>query len=133
GDVARPDGRLSPAPGYLWRHARAAVASGPPRRIPARETWLGDGPVGRRRHGWPDPRPDPRGLADRELQLALGFLYQPPGRHPHLHRPFRLPASQRAAKGTLLRLVWLPHARRGHWRIPDDARSGRATGVVRFT
>ena len=41
----------------------------------------GHGDLGRRHHDRPDHRPDARRLADRDLQLALGLLRQPAGRH----------------------------------------------------
>ena len=68
---------------------------------PQGEARPGDGDVGHRRHGRPDPGPDAGRLADRELQLALGLLHQPADRHPGLPRPVGLsharPRSPRAA------------------------------------
>ena len=70
---------------------------------PARAARPGDGDLGRGRHGRADPRADARRLADRELQLALGVLHQPAGRHPRLprrhglRRPRRRSATARAS------------------------------------
>ena len=94
-----PDGPVPAAAGPLRRRARAAVAGGPARHLAAREARLGHGAVGRRRHGRPDPGPDPRRLAHRELQLALGVLRQRAGGHPHHHGPGR-PSCARATGAT---------------------------------
>ena len=53
---------------------------------PSRTTRPRDGGVGHRRHGRADLRTDARRLADRQLQLALGVLHQPAGRHHRLLR-----------------------------------------------
>ena len=67
--------------GVFGAGAGAAVAGGAARHLSAREARLGDGDLGRRRDGRPDPRADARRLADRVLQLALGVLHQPAVRH----------------------------------------------------
>ena len=86
GDRRWPRSSLPPAAGRVRRRPGAAVAGGAARHLPAREARPGDGDVGRRRDGRPDPRPDAGRLADRRLQLALGVLHQPAGRHSGLPR-----------------------------------------------
>ena len=94
------DGPVPAAAGRLRRGPGAAVAGRPARHLAAREARLGHGAVGRGRHGRPDPGADAGRLADRELQLALGVLRQPAGRHPHLHGPDDLPARERPARAS---------------------------------
>jgi hypothetical protein len=65
----------------------------------ARRPRPGHGDVGRRHHGRPDHRPDAGRLADRKLQLALGVLHQPAGRHRRLPRLRRLSAGACPASG----------------------------------
>ena len=85
-------GAVPPAAGRVRRGDRAAVADLPARHQPEGAARLGDGHLGRRHHGRADHRADAGRLADRQLQLALGVLHQPAGRHPRLPRHGRLPA-----------------------------------------
>ena len=73
--------RLPHHPGRDRRRAAAAVAGGAARGVPAAGSRQGDGLLGPRHRRRADPRPGARRLADRQLQLALGLLHQPPGRH----------------------------------------------------
>ncbi len=85
--VAARNGALSSRARRVRRAACADVAIGAARLLSEGEARLGDGDVGRRRHGRSDPRPDARRLAHRKLQLALGVLHQRADRHHHVSRP----------------------------------------------
>ena len=74
-------GRLPADPGRDRRRDAAAVAGGPPRSVPAARSRPGHGLLGPRHRRRADPRAGARRLADRHLQLALGVLHQPAGRH----------------------------------------------------
>ena len=80
-------------PGTVRRRADPDVAGGAARHQPALAARAGDGDLGDGRHHRPDPRPRARGLAHRELQLALGLLHQRALRDPvvprHPHRSCR--------------------------------------------
>ena len=64
------------------------------------------------------------GWLTETLQLALGVLHQPAGRHPGLPRLRRLPAADRAAAARL-RLLRLRHAVARRRRAAADARPRR--------
>ena len=85
--------------------------------------------LGRRHHGRADHRPDARRLADRELQLALGVLHQPAGRHHRLPRHGRLSAGHRQAAARL-RFLRLRHAVARRRRAAADARPRRRGRLV---
>ena len=63
------------------RRAAAALAGGAARSLPAAGARQGHGLLGTRHRRRADSRPRARRLADRQLQLALGVLHQPAGRH----------------------------------------------------
>ena len=63
------------------RRDAAAVAGGAARGVPAAGARQGDGLLGPRHRRRADSRAGARRLADRQLQLALGLLHQPAGRH----------------------------------------------------
>ena len=73
--------------------------------VPARGSRQGDGLLGTRHRRRADSRPGARRLADRQLQLALGVLHQPAGRHRvdrhdaavHLRSAVPAAASRRAS------------------------------------
>ena len=119
--------------GAVRRGARAAVAVRAARHLSAGAPGLRDGAVGRARDGRPDPRPDARRLADRELQLALGLLHQPADRHrsPSSASPAFLPETERNAGA---KLDWFgfgtlePRDR----RAAGHARPRRAARLVRL-
>ena len=68
-------------PGRHRRRPAAALAGGAARIVQARGARPRHGLLGPRHRRRADPRPGGRRLAHRELQLALGVLHQPAGRH----------------------------------------------------
>ena len=91
-------------PGRDRRRAAAAVAGGAARSVPAAGARQGDGLLGPRHRRRADPRAGARRLADRQLQLALGLLHQPAGRHrvarhdEAVHLRSAVPAAARSRK-----------------------------------
>ena len=79
-DRPRRARRLPHPPRDLRRRPRAVVAGDIIADQPAAPSRPCDGGVRHRRDAGADPRPDPRRLADRGLQLALVLLHQPSGR-----------------------------------------------------
>ena len=77
---------VPPAAGRFRRRAGAAVAVRDARCLSARGARLRHGDLGHRRDARADHGTDARRLADRQLQLALGVLHQPAGRHPDRRR-----------------------------------------------
>ena len=108
---AARDGAVPSGAGPVRRLAGAAVAGRAARFVSQGEARPGDGDVGHGRHGRPHPGPDPGRLADRDLQLALGLLYQRADRHSDLRRPVGLSQRDQDHEGQL-RLVRLRHAER---------------------
>ena len=100
---------------------------------PQREARPGDGDLGRRRHGGADPGPDAGRLADRELQLALGVLHQPAGRHPRPSSACR-PICRETKTREARRFDWFGFAmlESRHRLAADDARPRRAARLVRL-
>ena len=83
--------------GRVRRGAGAAVAVDDDGHLSDRAARQGHGDLGRRRDGRADPRPDPRRLPDRDVQLALRVLHQPAVRHPGDAGPDVLHARGRSA------------------------------------
>ena len=73
--------RVPPDSGRDRRRDAAALAGGAARSVPAARARQGHGLLGPRHRRRADPRAGARRLADRHLQLALGVLHQPAGRH----------------------------------------------------
>ncbi len=111
---------------------RAAIAVRAARHLSARAAGPGNGDLGHGHHGRADPRPDARRLADRELQLALGFLHQPARRHPCGDRHDLLPDRVRARPAHAPRLVRLRDTQPRHRRPAAHAGPRRAARLVRF-
>ena len=132
GGIARPDRPVPHPAGRVRRRAGAAVAIGDVRTLPAGAARQGDGPVDHGRDDGPDLRPDPRRLADRQLQLALGLLHQRPVRHRHRDRPADLPEGEPAQRQRQARLDRLRRAQPGDRLVPDDARPRRDAGLVQL-
>ena len=117
------------AAGRVRRGDRAPVADLPARHQSEGAPRPGDGHLGRRHHGRPDHRADAGRLADRQLQLALGVLHQPAGRHRRLPRHGRLSAEHRQTRPRF-RLLRLRHAVARRRRAAADARPRRRRRLV---
>ena len=93
-------------PGRHRRRDAAAVAGRAARGVSAARARQGHGLLGPRHRRRADPRAGARRLADRHLQLALGVLHQPAGRHrvarddEALHLRSAVPAARDASAST---------------------------------
>src|SRR6476620_3580510 len=106
------------------------MSIGAARYLSEGEARLGNGDVGRRRHGRADPWAHARRLAHRILQLALGFN-QRADRHRDVPRPLRLSVGEQAPTD-LLRLDGLCHAQHRRRRAAAFSRSWRAARLIRL-
>src|ERR1700756_16368 len=76
GTESRPSASLPCAPGRLRGRTATDDASNSRGYVPAREAWISFRSIWRDGHLRSRNRPDSRGLAHRQLFVALDFLYQ---------------------------------------------------------
>ncbi len=122
GRVARADRRVPDAARYRRRGIAAAFAGDSAGHQPEGAAWTRHGHLGHGRSARTDPRNPARRLADGRLQLAVGVLREPAGRHSRVRRHRRDAAGDESEEDAV-RHVRLHRAERRHRRPAAHARS----------